>query len=92
GRFGEKQVSVLEVSFHCGDQRISVCATYNTSQHWCSELHQMISGRLGDSVKNKCLSKQSFSAVEIKGSPSLPDRMILNTGSGSLIFKLDQGL
>ena len=43
-------------------------------------------------MKNKCLSKQSFSTVEIKGSLSLPDRIILNTGRGSLIFKLDQGL
>ena len=41
-------------------------------------------------MKNKCLSKQSLSTVEIKGSLSLPDRIILNTDV-SLIFKIDQG-
>ena len=41
-------------------------------------------------MKNKCLSKQSLSTVEIKGALSLSDRTILNSGV-SPIFKLDQG-
>ncbi|XP_015752814.1 PREDICTED: uncharacterized protein LOC107332589 isoform X2 [Acropora digitifera] len=38
--------------------------------------------QLGDSVRNKCRSKQSLSTVEIKGSLSLPDRIILNSDAG----------
>ena len=41
-------------------------------------------------MRNNCHSKQSLSIVEIKGSLSLPDRIILNSDVG-LIFKIDQG-
>ena len=42
-------------------------------------------------MRNKCHSKQCLSTVEIKGSLSLPDRIILNSDV-SLIFKIGQGL
>ena len=40
-------------------------------------------------MRNKCHSKQSLSTVEIKGSLSLPDRIILNSDV-SFIFKIDE--
>ena len=39
-------------------------------------------------MRNKCRSKQSLSTVEIKGSLSLPDSIILNSDVGSYFLKL----
>lgn len=42
-------------------------------------------------MRNKRHSKQSLSTVEIKGSVSLPDRIMLNSDVGR-IFKIDEGV